>query len=180
MKNDFERKQEKSELSTENKERLENRVDELNKTIKELKKRGEIDNKRHGYGHLREEVELLKGFLALSNQRETLLRCQVEGLEAEVSNFKHCEQALKSNLKTEINEKSRIIEQLKKQLIAAENENASMIAELSRASDKEILLREHKTENMMVIKQLQDHLNKLTKENSMLNAELSKVSAGER
>ena len=163
-------------LSTENNERLENRVDELNETIKELKKRGEMDNKRHEYGHLREEVELLKGSLELSNQRKTLMRCQVEGLEAEVSNFKHCEQALKSNLKTEINEKSRIIEQLKKQLSAAENENARMIAELSRASDKEILLSEHKTENMSVIKQLQDQLNKLTKENSMLNAELSKVS----
>ena len=163
-------------LSTENNERLENRVDELNETLQEFKKRADMDNKRHEYGHLREEVELLKGSIELSNQRETLLRCQVKGFEAEVSNFKHCEQALKSNLKTEKNEKSRIIEQLEKQLSTAENENARMIAELSRASDKENLLSEHKKENMRVIKQLQDQLNKLIKENSMLNAELSKVS----
>ena len=129
---------------TENNERLENRVEELNETIKELKKRADMDNKRHEYGHLREKVELLKGSLELSNQRETLLRCQVEGLEAEVSNFKHCEQALKSNLKTEKNEKSRIIEQLEKQLSTAENENARIIAELSKASDKENLLSENK------------------------------------
>lgn len=163
-------------FSTENNKRLENRVDELNETIKELKKRADMDNKRHEYGHLREQVELLKGSLELSNQRETLLRCQVVGLEADLSNFKHCEQALKCNLKTSENEKSRIIEQLEEQPRPAENENARMIAELTRVSDKEILLSELKKENMRVIKQLEDQLNKLTKENSMLNAELSKAS----
>ena len=159
-------------FSTINNERLGNRVDELNETIKELKKRAEMDNKRHDYRHLREEVELLKGSLELSNQRETLLRCQVEGLKADVSNFKHCEQALKSTLKTAENEKSRIVEQLEKQLSIADYENARMTAELSRETDKENLLSELKKENMRV----EDQINKLTKENSTLNAKLSKVS----
>ena len=170
---DVEYLEESLRFSRENNERLKNRVDELNETIKELKKRAKMDNKRHEYGHLREEVELLKGSLELSNQRETLSRCEVDDLEAEVSHFKHCEQTLKSNLKTVKSEKSRIIEQLEEKLSTAENENTRMMAELSRASDNENLL---KKENTRVIKQLEDQINKLTNENSTLNAELSKVS----
>ena len=170
---DVEYLEESLRFSRENNERLNNRVDELNETIKELKKRAKMDNKRHEYGHLREEVELLQGSLELSNQRETLSRCKVDDLEAEVSHFKHCEQTLKSNLKTVKSEKSRIIEQLEEQLSTAENENTRMMAELSRASDNENLLQ---NENMRVIKQLEEQLNKLINENSMLNAELSKVS----
>ena len=163
-------------ISRENNEKLNDSVDELNKTIKGLMKRAKMDNKRHEYGHLREEVELLKGSLELSNQREGLLRCQVDDLEGEVSHFKYCEQTLKSNLETVKIEKSRIIEQLEEQLSVAENENTRMTAELSRASGKESLLSELEKENRRVLKQLQDQLNKLTFENSALNAELCKVS----
>ena len=163
-------------VSRENNEKLNDSLEELNETIRELKKRAKMDNKRHEYAHLREEVELLKGSLELSNQREGLLRCQVDDLEGEVSYFKRSEQTLKSILESEKFEKSKIIEQLEEQLSTAENENTRMTAELSRASDKETLLSELKKENIKVIKQLQDQLNKLTIENSTLSVELCKVS----
>ena len=145
---DLECLEESLRFSRENNQKLNTWIDDLHETIKELKERAKMENKRYEYGHLREEVELLKGSLELSNQRETLLRCQVNGLEADVSHFKHCEETLKSNLRTESNEKSRIIEQLEEQLSTAENENTRMITELSRVSDRENLLNELKDENL--------------------------------
>ncbi|KAJ7357721.1 hypothetical protein OS493_023860 [Desmophyllum pertusum] len=50
--------------------------------------------------HLREEVELLKGSLALCNHREELLRSQVAALEKQASHYKMCEQPSKSDIKT--------------------------------------------------------------------------------
>ena len=163
-------------FSQENNQKLNTRVHDLNEIIKGLKKRAQLEDQRHDYGYLREEVELAKGSLELSNQRETLLRCQVDGLEAEVARLKHCEKTLKSNLNTVRYEKSRIIEQLEEKLTTAENENSKMIAELLRASDRENLLKELKDENLRVKNELEDQLNKLAKENSTLNAELSKIS----
>jgi len=173
---DLECLEESLRFSRENNQKLNTWIDDLHETIKKLKERAKTENKRYEYGHLREEVELLKGSLELSNQRETLLRCQVDALEAEVSHLKHCEETLKSNLRTVSDEKSRIIEELEEQLSTAENENTRMVTELSRASDRENLLNELKDENLKVIKQLEDQLNKLTKESSTVNAELSKVS----
>ncbi|KAJ7356227.1 hypothetical protein OS493_025980 [Desmophyllum pertusum] len=48
------------------------------------------------YGHVREEVELLKGSLDLSHHREELLRSQVAALEKQTSHCKNWEQDLKS------------------------------------------------------------------------------------
>ncbi|KAJ7374464.1 hypothetical protein OS493_007570 [Desmophyllum pertusum] len=46
-----------------------------------------LENTRRHYGHLREEVELLKGSLDLCHYREELLRGQVDALEKQTS---HC------------------------------------------------------------------------------------------
>ena len=155
-------------------ELLNARNDELNDTIKELKK-AVIENKRHQYGHLREEVELLNGSLELCNHREKLLRGQVGALETEVSRYKNCEQTFKSNLKTLNDEKSSIISHLKEQLATAEIENTRMRADLSRVSDKDKMRSELKNENTRVIHQLEEQLTKLTEENSRLTTELSKA-----
>ncbi|XP_078364054.1 uncharacterized protein LOC144648304 isoform X1 [Oculina patagonica] len=204
LKNDFERKEkkwedaeesleyaltEKQELlddvdylednlrdSRECNEQLNARVDELNETIKELRKKAAMGKKRHDYGHLREEVELLKGSMELCNHREKLLRCQVDALETDVSSHKNCEQTFKSDYKTLEEEKSMIIDQLKEQLATAEIENTRMIAELSRMSHEDNKLSELKDENIRTITQREDQLAKLTEENSRLATELSKAS----
>ncbi|XP_078365626.1 uncharacterized protein LOC144649873 isoform X1 [Oculina patagonica] len=156
-------------------EQLNAQVDELNDLIKELRKKVAMGNKRHDYGHLREEVELLKGSLESSNHREKILRCQVDAFETEVSYLKNCEKTFKSDFKKLEEEKSRIIDQLKEQLATAETENTRMIAELSRMSDRDEMLSELKEENMRVINQLEDQLVRLTEENSMLTMEQSKA-----
>ena len=155
-------------------EQLNARIDELSDTIMKLEKEA-IENNRHQYGHLREEVELLNGSLELCNHREKLLRGHVGALETEVSRYKNCEQTFKSNLKTLNDEKSSIISHLKEQLATAEIENTRMRADLSRVSDKDKMLSELKNENTRVIHQLEEQLTKLTEENSRLTTELSKA-----
>ena len=150
--------------SRESNEHLNDRVDELKETMKEMKR-------RRGYGHLREEVELLKGSLELCNHRETLLRCQVDTLKAETSHFRNAEQTSKSNMEILKDEKSTIIEKLEDQLAKAKMENARMVTELSQLSEKDKVLRELKEQNLRVVNQLKDQLIKLKRENSMLFTE---------
>ena len=150
--------------SRESNEHLNDRVDELKETMKELKR-------RRGYGHLREEVELLKGSLELCNHRETLLRCQVDTLKAETSHFRNAEQTSKSNMEILKDEKSTIIEQLEDQLAKAKMENARMVTELSQLSEKDKVLSELKEQDVRVDSQLKGQLVKLKRENSTLISE---------
>ncbi|XP_058946715.2 golgin subfamily A member 6-like protein 22 [Pocillopora verrucosa] len=69
--------------SQESNETLTFEVDELTIMIQEMKREYRVEHSRWGYGHLREEVELLNGSLELNEQRTVLLESQFEALEAE-------------------------------------------------------------------------------------------------
>ena len=125
--------------------------EQLNVQINELKDMVKEVNKRPDYGHLREEVELLKGSLDLCLHREELLSIQVDALTAEASHFKSCERR---------DEASDLVEQFEGQLELCKKENARII------SEKEKELNELKDAKSKVIDDLNDQLATLTIESA--------------
>ncbi|KAL9973448.1 hypothetical protein ACROYT_G019912 [Oculina patagonica] len=88
------------------------------------------------YAHLREEIELLKGSLDLSNHREELLRRQVDDLEKELFDCKNSEQAFKSDVKTELQGSNGVCtsceEGYKMKLERLEKEHSEIVEELQQ------------------------------------------------
>ncbi|KAJ7374458.1 hypothetical protein OS493_007564 [Desmophyllum pertusum] len=116
---------------------------------KEVSLSGDVlENTRRDYGHLREEVELLKGSLALCHHREELLRSQVDALEKQTSHCKivswpqkatsrPCLLTIRWNsnsLKTE--EQSKIIEELQLWVEDGDEKNKTL-AEIIEKTNEE-------------------------------------------
>ena len=138
-------------------EQLNVQIDGLKDVVKEL-------NQRPDYGHLREEVELLKGYLDLFRHKEELLSFQVDALTAETSHFKACELDF-NKLRDET---SSIIDQLEVQLDICLNENTRIMSE----KDKE--LNELKDAKSKVIDQLEDQLAQSENRNARIVSEKNK------
>ena len=133
--------------------------EQLNVKINELKDMVKEVNKRPDYGHLREEVELLKGCLDLCLHREELLSIQVDALTAEASHFKSSEMR---------DEASALVEQLEGQLDLCKKENAGIMLE------KEKELNELKDAKSKVIDDLNYQLATLTIESARKTSEKEK------
>ena len=72
-------------------------VDELKIKMQEMK-RENTQLSRHGCGHLREEVELLNGSLALKEQRVTQLESQVDAFKEESCSFQNMAQSMEREI----------------------------------------------------------------------------------
>ena len=133
--------------------------EQLNMQIHELKDMVKEANKRPDYGHLREEVELLKGSLDVCFYKEKLINIQVEALTADASHFKASELT---------DETSALLEQLESQLDLCMKENARIMSE----KDKELNeLNDAKSED---IDDLNDQLAKLTNNHARIISEKEK------
>ena len=151
--------EEKLRESEESNEKLNFQLDELKVMMKELKKTGDLQNDRHNYGYLREEVELLNGSIVLSKHHEKHLQCQLNGLE-EAFKASKCEA-------------EQVIGDYKQQILCLEKENCWMKAELSEMTNNDDQLRELKEEQARIVRRLQDQLATLENDNARLNAEVN-------
>ena len=150
--------EEKLRESEESNEQLNFQLDELKVMMKELKKTGNLQNDRHDYGYLREEVELLNGSLVLMKHQEKHLG-QLHGLEEAFKTSKY--------------EDKQVIRDYKQQIVCLEKENSMMKAELSEVTNSDEQLRELKEEQARIVRRLQDHLATLENDNALLNAEVN-------
>ena len=163
-------------------------VDELKIMIQEMK-RENTQLSRHGCGHLREEVELLNGSLALKEQRVTQLESQVDAFKEESCSFQNIAQSMEREIEilkkenvtktTQLHklkcETSKTISDLKDDIAKLQQEKSTLSSELSKESEKDHHLYELRCEKSSVTKTLEDHLTRLRRENCTLTARLSKA-----
>ena len=181
----------------------ENRNEELNFQVDELKVMIKELETTASYGHLREEVELLKGSLYLSKHREKIVATENSRLKTELSKISAYEKdeqlrELKSEQEGVITqlqdqlssaeqensrlielkgEKERIIKQIRDQLATVEQDNSTLIeklnAETLKVSQKEEQLSELKEEQALILEKLEEQLVSLESENARMSAGLS-------
>ena len=163
-------------------------VDELKIKMQEMK-RENTQLSRHGCGHLREEVELLNGSLALKEQRVTQLESQVDAFKEESCSFQNIAQSMEREIEilkkenvtktTQLHklkcETSQTISDLKDDIVKLQQEKSALSSELSKESEKDHHLYELRCEKSSVTKTLEDHLTRLRRENCTLTARLSKA-----
>ena len=163
-------------------------VDELKIKMQEMK-RENTQLSRHGCGHLREEVELLNGSLALKEQRVTQLESQVDVFKEESCSFQNIAQSMEREIEilkkenvtktTQLHklkcETSKTISDLKDDIAKLQQEKSALSSELSKESEKDHHLYELRCEKSSVTKTLEDHLTRLRRENCTLTARLSKA-----
>ncbi|XP_027060116.1 centromere-associated protein E-like [Pocillopora damicornis] len=143
-------------------------VDELKKTIKEMKKEYWMEHSRGGCGHLREEVELLNGSLELKEQRLVLL----EGQQAR----QFSQHAVKDKELRELKDENlRVVSKLEDQLAKLSRENSALATELLKVSGKDDEVGEVKDETSTIIEHLRKVKVELGQENYMLTSELSQA-----
>ncbi|CAH3038755.1 unnamed protein product [Pocillopora meandrina] len=143
-------------------------VDELKKTIKEMKKEYWMEHSRGGCGHLREEVELLNGSLELKEQRLVLL----EGQQAR----QFSQHAVKDEESRELKDENlRVVSKLEDQLAKLSRENSALTTELLKVSGKDDEVGEVKDETSSIIEHLRKVKVELGQENYMLTSELSQA-----
>ncbi|XP_058941594.2 golgin subfamily B member 1-like [Pocillopora verrucosa] len=143
-------------------------VDELKKTIKEMKKEYWMEHSRGGCGHLREEVELLNGSLELKEQRLVLL----EGQQAR----QFSQHAVKDKELSELKDENlRVVSKLEDQLAKLSRENSALTTELLKVSGKDDQVGEVKDETSSIIKHLRKVKVDLSQENYTLTSELSQA-----
>ena len=151
--------EEKLRESEESNEQLNFQLDELKVMMTELKKTGNLQNDRHDFGYLREEVELLNGSLVLMKHQEKHLEGQLHGLEEAFKTSKY--------------EDQQVIREYKQQIVCLEKENSRMKAELSEVTNSDEQLRELKEEQARIVRRLQDQVATLENDNALLNAEVN-------
>ena len=163
-------------------------VGELKIKMQEMK-RENTQLSRHGCRHLREEVELLNGSLALKEQRVTQLESQVDAFKEESCSFQNIAQSMEREIEilkkenvtktTQLHklkcETSKTISDLKDDIAKLQQEKSALSSELSKESEKDHHLYELRCEKSSVTKTLEDHITRLRRENCTLTARLSKA-----
>ena len=163
-------------------------VDELKIKMQKMK-RENTELSRHGCRHLREEVELLNGSLALKEQRVTQLESQVDAFKEESCSFQNIAQSMEREIEilkkenvtktTQLHklkcETSKTISDLKDDIVKLQQEKSALSSELSKESEKDHHLYELRCEKSSITKTLEDHLTRLRRENCTLTARLSKA-----
>ena len=174
--------------SQEGNEDLTFEVDELKIIIQEMK-RENTQLSRHGCGHLREEVELLNGSLALKEQRVTQLESQVDAFKEESCSFQNIAQSMEREIEilkkenvtktTQLQklkcETSQTISDLKDDIAKLQQEKSALSSELSKESGRDHHLYELRCEKSSMTGTLEDHITRLRRENCTLTARLSKA-----
>ena len=172
--------------SQESNEDLTFEVDELKIMMQEMK-RENTELSRHGCGHLREEVELLNGSLALKEQRVTQLESQV--FKEESCSFQNIAQSMEREIEilkkenvtktTQLHklkcETSKTISDLKDDIAKLQQEKSALSSELSKESERDHHLYELRCEKSSMTGTLEDHITRLRRENCTLTARLSKA-----
>ena len=175
--------------SQEKNEDLTFEVDELTIMMQEMKREYWMEHNRGGCGHLREEVELLNGFLELKEQRVVLLESQVDAFKAERSSFTNAAHSMKREMdilnnekattKTQFHERNRetskTISDLQDEIAKLQKEKSTLSSELSKKSGEDNQLCEITCEKSWITRKLEDHITRLRRENCSLNARVSKV-----
>ena len=163
-------------------------VDELKIKMQEMKKEN-TQLSRHGCGHLREEVELLNGSLALKEQRVTQLESQVDAFKEESCCFQNIAQSMEREIEilkkqnvtktTQLHklkcETSKTISDLKDDIVKLQQEKSALSSELSKESEKGYQLSELRCEKSKITGALEDHITRLRRENRTLTARISKA-----
>ena len=163
-------------------------VDELKIKMQEMKKEN-TQLSRHGCGHLREEVELLNGSLALKEQRVTQLESQVDAFKEESCSFQNIAQSMEREIEilkkenvtktTQLHklkcETSQTISDLKDDIAKLQQEKSALSSELSKESEKGYQLSELRCEKSKITGALEDHITRLRRENRTLTARISKA-----
>ena len=163
-------------------------VDELKIKMQEMKKEN-TQLSRHGCGHLREEVELLNGSLALKEQRVTQLESQVDAFKEESCSFQNIAQSMEREIEilkkenvtktTQLHklkcETSKTISDLKDDIVKLQQEKSALSSELSKESEKGYQLSELRCEKSKITGALEDHITRLRRENRTLTARISKA-----
>ncbi|CAH3038749.1 unnamed protein product [Pocillopora meandrina] len=181
--------QESLKNSQERNEILTFEVDELTIMMQEMKREYWMEHNRGGCGHLREEVELLNGFLELKEQRVVLLESQVDAFKAERSSFTNAAHSMKREMdilnnekattKTQFHERNRetskTISDLQDEIAKLQKEKSTLSSELSKKSGEDNQLCEITCEKSWITRKLEDHITRLRRENCSLNARVSKV-----
>ena len=174
--------------SQESNEDLTFEVDELKIMMQEMK-RENTELSRHGCGHLREEVELLNGSLALKEQRVTQLESQVDAFKEESCSFQNIAQSMEREIEilkkenvtktTQLHklkcETSKTISDLKDDIVKLQQEKSALSSELSKESEKGYQLSELRYEKSKITGALEDHITRLRRENRTLTARISKA-----
>ena len=174
--------------SQESNEDLTFEVDELKIMMQEMK-RENTELSRHGCGHLREEVELLNGSLALKEQRVTQLESQVDVFKEESCSFQNIAQSMEREIEilkkenvtktTQLHklkcETSKTISDLKDDIAKLQQEKSALSSELSKESERGHHLYELRCEKSSMTGTLEDHITRLRRENCTLTARLSKA-----
>ena len=174
--------------SQEGNEDLTFEVDELKIKMQEMKKEN-TQLSRHGCGHLREEVELLNGSLALKEQRVTQLESQVDAFKEESCSFQNIAQSMEREIEilkkenvtktTQLHklkcETSKTISDLKDDIAKLQQEKSALSSELSKESEKGYQLSELRYEKSKITGALEDHITRLRRENRTLTARPSKA-----
>ena len=163
-------------------------VGELKIKMQEMKKEN-TQLSRHGCGHLREEVELLNGSLALKEQRVTQLESQVDAFKEESCSFQNIAQSMEREIEilkkenvtktTQLHklkcETSKTISDLKDDIAKLQQEKSALSSELSKESERDHHLYELRCEKSSMTGTLEDHITRLRRENCTLTARLSKA-----
>ena len=163
-------------------------VDELKIKMQEMK-RENTQLSRHGCRHLREEVELLNGSLALKEQRVTQLESQVDVFKEESCSFQNIAQSMEREIEilkkenvtktTQLHklkcETSKTISDLKDDIVKLQQEKSALSSELSKESEKGYQLSELRYEKSKITGALEDHITRLRRENRTLTARPSKA-----
>ena len=163
-------------------------VGELKIKMQEMK-RENTQLSRHGCGHLREEVELLNGSLALKEQRVTQLESQVDVFKEESCSFQNIAQSMEREIEilkkenvtktTQLHklkcETSKTISDLKDDIVKLQQEKSALSSELSKESEKGYQLSELRCEKSKITGALEDHITRLRRENRTLTARISKA-----
>ena len=174
--------------SQEGNEDLTFEVDELKIKMQEMKKEN-TQLSRHGCGHLREEVELLNGSLALKEQRVTQLESQVDAFKEESCSFQNIAQSMEREIEilkkenvtktTQLHklkcETSKTISDLKDDIVKLQQEKSALSSELSKESEKGYQLSELRYEKSKITGALEGHITRLRRENRTLTATPSKA-----
>ena len=163
-------------------------VGELKIKMQEMK-RENTQLSRHGCRHLREEVELLNGSLALKEQRVTQLESQVDVFKEESCSFQNIAQSMEREIEilkkenvtktTQLHklkcETSKTISDLKDDIVKLQQEKSALSSELSKESEKGYQLSELRYEKSKITGALEDHITRLRRENRALTARPSKA-----
>ena len=174
--------------SQERNEDLTFEVGELKIKMQEMK-RENTQLSRHGCRHLREEVELLNGSLALKEQRVTQLESQVDAFKEESCSFQNIAQSMEREIEilkkenvtktTQLHklkcETSKTISDLKDDIVKLQQEKSALSSELSKESEKGYQLSELRCEKSKITGALEDHITRLRRENRTLTARISKA-----